>query len=98
MVEAVMPPTSVEVDRERGVTLTWPDGTTTRLALAALREACPCAWCRNLRDAGTPVWVRPGLRVASAELVGNWGLQIQWSDGHGTGIYPWAMLQTLGGS
>ena len=87
------PPLDIEIDRERAVTLTWADGAVTRLALADLRAACPCAFCRNQRDAGTPVLVRPGLRVETAELVGNWGLQIHWNDGHSTGIYPWEVLR-----
>lgn len=97
MEDTAPPPTNIDIDRERAVTLTWPDGATSRLPLPELRAACPCAWCRNLRDAGTPVWARPGLRVDSAELVGHWGLQIHWSDGHGTGIYPWALLLDLDG-
>lgn len=96
MVDAAPPPTDIEVDRERAVTLTWLDGSVTRLSLAELRSACPCAWCRNLREAGTPVLAGPGLRVESAELVGNWGIQIHWSDGHATGIYPWAVLRGWG--
>ena len=29
----------------------------------------------------------------SAELVGAWGMQIRWNDGHETGIYAWSMLR-----
>lgn len=95
MEDAAPPPTDVEVDRERGVTLTWPDGHVTRFALAELRVACPCAFCRNLREAGAPVWAgrEQELRVTSAELVGNWGLQLRWNDGHQTGIYTWRLLR-----
>ena len=28
-------------------------------------------------------------------LVGNYALNIEWSDGHRTGIYPWDMLRAL---
>lgn len=89
-------PRDVEVDRERSVTLTWPDGHVTRFDLSELRAACPCAFCRTLRDSGRPAWPGPGptpLRVESAELVGNWGLQLRWNDGHETGIYPWDLLR-----
>ena len=42
---------------------------------------------------------RPGspatLRIEAAEKVGNWGLNIDWNDGHGTGIYTWDVLPRL---
>jgi len=62
----------------------------------ALRLACPCAGCveemtgRPLLDpAGVPEDVRP-LSVA---LVGAYGIRIQWSDGHQTGIYTFERLR-----
>jgi DUF971 family protein len=92
-------PTAIEVDRERGVTLNWPDGHTTFLHLPQLRASCPCALCRNARESGGPSWPAPPgaadrIRVTEAELVGNWGLQLRWSDGHQTGIYPWSLLRS----
>ena len=42
-------------------------------------------------------WPRPGapetLRIEGAEKVGNWGLNLEWNDGHGTGIYTWDTLR-----
>jgi DUF971 family protein len=32
------------------------------------------------------------VRPVSVELVGAYGLRIQWSDGHGTGIYTFQRL------
>jgi ATP-binding protein involved in chromosome partitioning len=47
---------------------------------------------RALLDPATvPVDVRP----VQAALVGAYGLRITWSDGHGTGIYPFERLRTL---
>jgi DUF971 family protein len=95
----VPPPVTVDVDREHGVTLVWPDGHTSRFALPELRANCPCAWCRSRREAGGAAWPAPsgvaeGLRVEGAELVGNWGVQLRWNDGHQTGIYSWALLRS----
>ena len=89
-------PTDIEIDRSRAVTLTWPDGQVDSFALADLRAACPCAFCGNRRAAGAAVLAAVDIRVDSAELVGNWGLQIHWSDGHETGIYPWTLLREWG--
>ena len=33
------------------------------------------------------------ILAEGAELVGAWGLQIHWNDGHETGIYAWSMLR-----
>jgi DUF971 family protein len=43
---------------------------------------------RVVRD--TP-WV--GLALERVEQVGSYALQFVWGDGHGTGIYTWAMLR-----
>jgi DUF971 family protein len=90
-------PTEVELDRASGLTLTWPDGTTDRFDLEELRFNCPCAGCRGRREQGLDAWPTPGaplpLPAESAELVGAWGMQIRWNDGHETGIYAWSMLR-----
>ena len=60
-----------------------------------LRLACPCAACvdemsgRALLD---PTTVAGDIRPKSVALVGAYGLQVQWSDGHGTGIYTFQRL------
>jgi DUF971 family protein len=94
-------PSEVVLDRERSLTLAWPDGTTATFVLEELRAACPCAECRGLREQGRPVWPKPGrhepIRAIDAELVGAWGLGITWSDGHTTGIYSWGVLRAWAG-
>lgn len=60
-----------------------------------LRLACPCAGCveemtgKPLLDPGS---VPPDIRPVSLALVGSYGLRINWSDGHGTGIYTFDKL------
>ena len=60
-----------------------------------LRLACPCAACvdemsgRALLDATS---VAADIRPMSVALVGAYGLGVQWSDGHGTGIYTFQRL------
>jgi DUF971 family protein len=89
-------PRTIDVDRERGLTLTWADGTTNHFGLEELRLHCPCAECRNRRERNLPVWPQPTspqpLRVVDAELVGAWGIGFTWNDGHTAGIFSWALL------
>jgi DUF971 family protein len=94
-------PSGVDVDRENGVTLTWPDGSTATYGLEELRVNCPCAECRGLRERDLPVWPKPSsplpLRVEDAELIGAWGLTLTWNDGHSTGIFSWEILRAWRG-
>lgn len=83
--------------RDDGVLVDW-DGAGHRVLFAArpLRLSCPCAECveemsgRPLLDpARVPLDVHP-LRIA---LVGTYGLRVQWSDGHGSGIFTFDRLR-----
>jgi DUF971 family protein len=64
-------------------------------AARALRLACPCASCveelsgRPMLDPGA---VPPDVRALSIRLVGAYAVHVQWSDGHGSGIFPWERL------
>ena len=37
-----------------------------------------------------------GVRITALPLVGHYGVQPQFSDGHNSGIYSWAYLYELG--
>ena len=39
-----------------------------------------------------PATVPQDIRPVSVALVGTYGLRVQWSDGHGTGIYTFERL------
>jgi ATP-binding protein involved in chromosome partitioning len=84
-------PTSIEVDREHGVTIEWEDGHVSRFGLEELRLNCQCAECRGLRERDVVIWPRAGapetLRVETADLVGADSISVVWNDTHRTGIY-----------
>jgi len=90
-------PATIDVARDEAVTITFLDGHVARFDLLALRQGCPCAACRGLRDQGASVWPRAGsptpLRIDNANLHGAWGLAITWNDGHSTGIFPFESLR-----
>lgn len=96
------PPVAIDLVRDASLTLRWGDGTTATFALDTLRANCPCAQCRSERDRGLVPWpkarlVDERLSAVDAELVGNWGLQITWHDGHSTGIFAWGVLRAWAG-
>ncbi len=89
-------PIPVEIKRDdHRIVLKWSASHETALPARDLRLACPCAQCRDemtgkvlLQPRSVPEDVRP----LSIELVGAYGFQVQWSDGHGTGIYTYESL------
>lgn len=88
---------SIDVDRNSHVEIRFGDGITGRFELGELRLACPCAECDGRRQRGVPVQsaVERGeaVSVTHAELAGAFGLNLDWSDGHRTGIYGWVHLR-----
>ena len=97
MVDERYEPATIEVVRDEGVTIAFSDGHVARFDLQSLRQGCPCATCRGLRDRGEQAWPRPGsptpLRIENAALHGAWGLTIEWNDGHATGIFAFEWLR-----
>lgn len=92
-------PTNIVFDRTRKeLRITWSDGHESTYSFEFLRANCPCAECKTLRENPDPVRILPALdtHVESAELVGNYALQIIWGDGHRYGIYSWDLLRSWG--
>jgi len=80
------------------ITIKWADGHESKFKARDLRLACRCAQCVDewtneprLSPASVPADVRP-VRI---EPVGLYGLSIEWSDGHSTGIYTFDTLAGL---
>jgi DUF971 family protein len=73
----------------------WNDGLRVRLASMDLRAACRCAGCESQRRAGRPPVPPAGTRLTELKPIGEFGLQLCFSDGHDRGIYPWAFLHVL---
>ena len=87
---------------EGALRIEWGDGHYTALPLAQLRAKCPCATCRELRDAPPdPFRVLTASEAAAVpdlvdiEPVGRYGLKPVWMDGHNTGIYTYEYLRSL---
>ncbi|WKB54682.1 DUF971 domain-containing protein [Eleftheria terrae] len=76
--------------------VSWSDGSVVSLTAAALRRSCRCGDCRALAARREPVQVAPALAVLDARPVGAYGVQLEFSDGHDRGIYPWPYLRELG--
>ena len=84
------PPTAIEL-RADGLHLEWADGAA-HLQAAALRSACRCGGCRA--HPVVPALLET-VQLEGAAPVGQYALQLLFSDGHDRGIYPWLLLREL---
>lgn len=99
-------PTSLE-RIESGLRIVWSDGVASEYRAGQLRDACPCATCREKHktegeEKSGPVAL-PVLSLAEAKPlalesmrpVGNYAYNIGFSDGHDSGIYTFEYLRQL---
>lgn len=91
-------PTSIRQKGPRELAIGWADGHESVYDVRELRLACACASCVDewsgegrLDPASVPDDVHP----VSIRPVGRYAIQIDWSDGHTTGIYPFQRLRSM---
>lgn len=98
----------VHVTTGAGVDITWADGHHSHFDFAFLREMCPCATCNDERQKKQDLAVhappssgavlplfKPKPAARTAKVIGNYALQIDFSDGHTTGIYSYEYLRSI---
>ncbi|MBG87757.1 MAG: hypothetical protein CMO80_12755 [Verrucomicrobiales bacterium] len=80
----------------------WEDGSESFINLQLMRRACPCASCAGEKDImgnlhkGPEATLQPNSFVlARFGIVGGYGFQPQWADGHNTGIFAFDHLKRL---
>jgi DUF971 family protein len=102
-------PTNVKIHVKAGtgVDVTWADGHSSHFDFPLLRDSCPCATCNderakkeslagmNLPASPLLPMYKPKPRAQAATQVGNYAIQISFSDGHSTGIFSYDYLRTL---
>jgi len=93
----------VEPGRPSVIEISWSDGKTGMYPPRLLRDACPCATCRDQRTAAPPPSLLPvldpretvPLAVVGMTPVGQYAYSIEFSDGHSSGIYTLDYLHEL---
>ena len=97
-------PKHLDLKKDKGLTVHWPDGRLSFYSIAYLRKWSPSAEARQLREemARNPLTVLPAsassdqpLTATDVALVGNYAVRIVFSDGHDTGIYSWEYLREI---
>ncbi len=98
-------PTKIELIADDRLRIEWNDQTQREYTFGELREACPCATCREKRKPPPPTSMElpvlsaaeaAPLKVLGMKPVGNYAYSIAFSDGHDTGIYTIESLRQLG--
>ncbi len=91
-------PLTLRVPKARDVlVIEWDDGSQDRLVAALLRERCPSARAKRDRLDGEPPGIAPGLTIETIDPIGQYAVNIAFSDGHGRGIFPFSFLHALAG-
>jgi len=98
-------PTKLELVEPGCLEISWSDGHLHRYKVRELRDRCPCATCREVRNAPPPPSTQlpvisaaeaAPLQIKSLSPVGNYAYSIEFSDGHDTGLYTLDFLYELG--
>jgi DUF971 family protein len=97
-------PTNLKLTEDNRLLIEWSDGERRKYAFKALRDACPCATCREKRSAPQDPLSLPMLgaeqlapvKVVGMQPVGTYAYTIKFSDGHDTGIFTFELLRELG--
>jgi DUF971 family protein len=91
-------PSEIEKIGDEAIRVVWDDGHSSVYANADLRFGCSCALCveewtgvRRVRREDIP----PDIHATGLQLVGNYAMQLSWSDGHDTGIYTFEYLRSI---
>lgn len=99
----------VHVSSGAGVDITWADGHASHFDFVYLRDQCPCATCNDQREKSASLaeaapalassallpMFKPKPLAQSAQAVGQYAIQIHFSDGHSTGIYSYEHLRSI---
>ena len=91
-------PIEIEKRKDGQIRILWADGHEGIYPPIYLRAKCHCASCveewtgrRIIQEAQLPKDLRP----LGINAVGTYAVQIEWSDGHNTGIYPFDLLRDI---
>ena len=103
-------PEHIAISKSKGIRIDWKDGHHSEYTLAYLRDECPCATCTGAHgtelqktnyaaEAAKPIdpfkMFTPTLKMLKVDEVGAYAIQIQWSDGHSSGIYSFDHLRHI---
>ncbi len=91
-------PVKISKHSDSELFIAFSSGENVILPFTELRYQCRCAECvdeftraRKINRASIPADIKP-VRI---EPVGRYAIQVEWSDGHRTGIYSYDLLLSI---
>ena len=94
-----MTPKKISLANEKTLRIEWESGDISDYPLRTLRKQCPCATCRadqeNQGPSYIPLYSKDALTIQRIDSLGRYAIQINWRDGHSTGIYSYDFLQAI---
>ncbi|MBC8309128.1 MAG: DUF971 domain-containing protein [Phycisphaerales bacterium] len=95
-------PKHLDIRKSEGLHVEWSDGTTSFYPCDLLRRMSPSADSKAIREdlEQNPLAILPSssnskVVINDGELVGNYAIRFNFSDGHSAGIYTWEYLRSL---
>lgn len=91
-------PTDIKLhQKSRVLEITFDDGAHFELPCEYLRVYSPSAEVRGHGPGQEVLQIgKENVNITGIEPVGNYAIQLDFDDGHNTGIYSWDTLYTLG--
>ena len=92
-------PTELRFSRSgQSLTVSFDDGEISVIPYKRLREESPSAENKGHGNGPPPprAPVPDTISVVKAEPTGRYAVRIEFTDGHKTGLYTWALLKKLG--
>ncbi len=93
-------PVPVEIKQSgvRELRIAWSDGQVHDFDVVELRRSCRCANCVDELTGAQilhPTQVGEDVRPQTIRQVGNYAFQVNWTDGHTSGIFTFDYLRQL---
>ena len=91
-------PTSIKQADKKHLEICWNDGHQSLYPVVYLRRACSCAACVDEwtgKQILQPEQVSAEVKPLCVNPVGRYAINIEWSDGHKSGIYSFEYLRQI---
>ena len=87
-------------ENSRTLGIMWTDNKKSLIDVVELRKACRCALCVDEwthESKLTEDSISDDVRPTTIQSVGRYALNVRFTDGHSTGIYPYTYLYEIFG-
>jgi DUF971 family protein len=91
-------PVLIEPSTPTEMFIEWNTGEAFAVPYLEMRYHCPCAGCIDEHTGHRTIQkdsISPTVRPTQVQLIGRYAIQVDWSDGHNTGMFHFDRLYEL---